>query len=129
TQTIECQAFVPKALPWHKRCVGGASMQSGFRRSSRGFSLAEMLVVVAIIGLLSLISIPAFINFRASNTFKSALNTFINDVRFTRQYCITHTVYVRINILTTGAATSRAYTVESSADNGANWNPLPTPGA
>lgn len=104
-------------------------MQSGFKHSERGFSLAEMLTVVAIIGILSLISVPAFINFRASNTFKSALGGFVNDVRYTRQYSITHSVYVRVNIAASGATTNRAYSFQSSSDNGTTWSSLTIPGA
>lgn len=104
-------------------------MRSGVRHSERGYTIAEIITVVAIIGLLSLISVPAFMNFRASNTLKSSMNVFINDVRFARQYSITHSVYVRVNILATGASTSRTYTFESSADNGATWSQLTIPGS
>ena|SRR5438105_184771 len=105
-------------------------MQSGVKHSSRGFSLAEMLVVVAIIGLLSLISVPAFINFRASNTFRSALRVFIDDVRFARQYSITHTVDVLIDLDPPGnPSTSKHYAFYSSPDNGTTWNMLTIPGA
>jgi prepilin-type N-terminal cleavage/methylation domain-containing protein len=105
-------------------------MQSGFRRSSRGFSLAEMIVVVAIIGVLSLISIPAFMNFRNSNTFKSSLRVFVNDLRYARQYAIAHTVLVRIELDAPGnQTTSKNYRFFSSADNGANWSNLTVPGA
>jgi prepilin-type N-terminal cleavage/methylation domain-containing protein len=103
-------------------------MQSGFKRSSRGFSLAEMLVVVAIIGMLSLISVPAFINFRASNTFRSALRVFIDDVRFARQYSITHSLDVRIDLDVPGnTSTSKNYAFWSF--NGTTWDTLKIPGA
>ncbi|HEY6141349.1 MAG TPA: GspH/FimT family pseudopilin [Thermoanaerobaculia bacterium] len=104
-------------------------MQSGFRRSARGFSLAEMLVVVAIVGLLSLIAIPAFINFKNSNTFKSTLRVFVNDLRYARQYAITHTVLVRVELDAPGSQTaSKSYRVYSSADNGGTWSDLTIPG-
>jgi prepilin-type N-terminal cleavage/methylation domain-containing protein len=104
-------------------------MRSGFRHSERGFSLAEMLTVLAIIGILSLISVPAFINFRASSTLRSALGGFINDVRYARQYSITHSVYVRVNIAAAGATTNRAYGFQQSPDNGGTWNSLTVPGS
>jgi prepilin-type N-terminal cleavage/methylation domain-containing protein len=104
-------------------------MQSGFRRSSRGFSLAEMLVVVAIVGLLSLISIPAFMNFKNSNTFKSSLNMFVDDLRWARQYAITKTVLVRVELdQPASQTTSKNYRFFWSNDNGASWNDLKVPG-
>ncbi len=103
-------------------------MQSGVKHSMRGFTLAEMLVVVAIIGMLSLISVPAFINFRASNTFRSALRVFIDDVRFARQYSITHAVDVLIDLDAPGnTSTSKNYAFWSF--NGTTWDALPVPGA
>jgi prepilin-type N-terminal cleavage/methylation domain-containing protein len=105
-------------------------MQSGVKHSMRGFTLTEMLVVVAIIGMLSLISVPAFINFRASNTFRSALRVFIDDVRYARQYSITHSADVLIDLDTPGnTSTSKNYAFYSSTDNGATWNSLTVPGA
>src|SRR5438105_8396800 len=73
-------------------------MQSGFKHSSHGFSLVEMLVVIALIGVLSLISVPAFINFRNSNTFRADLRTFTADLRSARQYAISNSMYVRVEL-------------------------------
>ncbi len=59
------------------------------RRSSSGYSLAELLVVVAIIGILSLISVPAFMNYRNSAKLKSSMRQFVSDLRVARQRAIT----------------------------------------
>lgn len=105
-------------------------MRSGVRHSSRGFSLAEMITVVAIIGLLSMIAVPAFMNFRNSNTLKSAMGSFITDVRYARQYAITHSVEVRVDLAPPGnPSTSTFYRFYNSPDNGVTWNQLTFPGA
>lgn len=59
------------------------------RRKSRGYSLAELLVVVAIIGGLSLVTVPAFINYRNSAKLKSSMRQFAADMRAARQRAIT----------------------------------------
>ena len=58
-------------------------------RSSRGYSLTEILVVISIIGVMSLITVPAFINYYQSAKIKSALRQFTNDLRSSRQRAIT----------------------------------------
>jgi len=87
-----------------------------------------MLVVVAIVGLLSLVSIPAFINFKNSNTFKSSLRVVVNDLRFARQYAITNTVRVRVELDPPGSQTAKTYKFFFSRDNGTTWNDLSVPG-
>ena len=57
--------------------------------SNRGYSLAEMLVVIAIIGIMSMVSVPMFMNFVRSNKVKSAMRQFTNDLRASRQRAIT----------------------------------------
>jgi prepilin-type N-terminal cleavage/methylation domain-containing protein len=59
------------------------------KRSEAGYSLAEMLVVVAIIGVLALVSVPAFITFFQSNKMKSSMRNFTTDLRGVRQLAIT----------------------------------------
>ncbi|HEX2834097.1 MAG TPA: GspH/FimT family pseudopilin [Thermoanaerobaculia bacterium] len=59
------------------------------RRSTSGYSLAELLVVVAIIGVLSLVSVPAFMNYRNSAKLKSSMRQFVADLRWARQRAIT----------------------------------------
>jgi len=105
-------------------------MQSRFNHSSRGFSLTEMLVVIALIGVLSLISVPAFINMKNQSTFKSDLNSFANDLRGARQYAITQTVDVRVELSPApgNQLTSNRYRFFWSNDRGATWTALTLPG-
>lgn len=58
-------------------------------RSSGGYSLVEMLVVVAIIGVMSMVSVPMFMNFVRSNKMKSTMRQFMTDLRTSRQRAIT----------------------------------------
>ncbi|HYS54459.1 MAG TPA: GspH/FimT family pseudopilin [Thermoanaerobaculia bacterium] len=106
-------------------------MRSGFKHSSRGYSLTELLVVVALIGVLSLITVPAFINFKNQNTFRSDLRNFANDLRAARQYAITQTVDVRVELdpAPGNQLTSNQYRFYWSNDRGATWTALTVPGA
>ena len=102
-------------------------MRSSFKHSSRGFSLPEMLVVIALIGVLSLISVPAFINFKNQNTFRADLRNFSTDLRSARQYAITQTVDVRVELDVPGnSLTSNTYRFYTSNDRGTTWVPLTT---
>jgi len=90
------------------------------RRTSRGYSVVEMLVVVAIIGILSLVTIPAFMNFQRRNAVRSALRSFTSDLRFFRQHAISKNAYVRVQF-----RGERDYMAFVSTDLGENWNDLP----
>ena len=73
----------------------------------RGYSLTELLVVVAIVGAISLVTVPNFMSMMKASKFKSSLQTFANDIRSTRQRAITQ--YKRMKIGYDEG--SRAYTV------------------
>src|SRR5688572_27022547 len=88
-------------------------------RNSRGFSLAEMLVVVAIIGMLSLVSVPAFINYQRTMKLRGAVRTLNSDIRNCRQMAISRNVIVRMEL---GAD---RYQTFMSSDNGVTWQRLP----
>jgi prepilin-type N-terminal cleavage/methylation domain-containing protein len=93
-------------------------------RRNAGYTLTEILVVVAIIGVLSLITVPAFMNFQRAAVFKSAMRIFATDLRAARAAAIQQSYDVRIE-LTTGAEgpTTKAYRFYASRD-GTNWTPL-----
>jgi prepilin-type N-terminal cleavage/methylation domain-containing protein len=57
-------------------------------RSQAGYSLTEMLVVVAIIGMLALVMVPNFVGFYQSNKMKASMRNFTTDLRSARQLAI-----------------------------------------
>lgn len=59
------------------------------RNRQAGYSLAEMLTVVAIVGVMTLVTVPAFISFYQSNKAKATMRSFMSDLRRTRQRAIT----------------------------------------
>lgn len=71
----------------------------------RGYSLAEMLVVVAIIGMISLVTVPNFVVYMRSAKLKSSLRQLTNDLRYTRQMAITRNCRSKISFETGGAPT------------------------
>jgi prepilin-type N-terminal cleavage/methylation domain-containing protein len=92
------------------------------RRSAgqRGYSLTELLVVVAIIGVLSLVTIPGFINMYRARKLRTSLTKVANDLRGARQAAVSHSSTVRMAYAENG----RAYYLYESTDEGATWNAL-----
>ncbi|HEX6100279.1 MAG TPA: GspH/FimT family pseudopilin [Thermoanaerobaculia bacterium] len=84
----------------------------------RGYSLMEMLVVVAIIGVLMLVTVPNFITMRKSSIVKGGLRQFTSDLRAARQRAVTSSTLVRVAF----ANGTRRYYVFESTDEGANWD-------
>jgi prepilin-type N-terminal cleavage/methylation domain-containing protein len=85
-------------------------------RNQRGFSLIEMIVVVAIIGTLSLVSVPAFINFQRTQRIRGALRTFAQDIRVARQIAISRNTITRIEVIS-----NNTYQLLRSDDEGETW--------
>ena len=93
-----------------------------------GFSLVEMLTVVAIVGILALVTVPNFITFFQSNKMKVAMRNFSADVRTMRQLSITRGLQTRITFTpaASNTAASRAYDLwmGNSNFNSTVWTPL-----
>src|ERR1051325_3276150 len=84
-------------------------MSPSMRCHESGYSLAEMLTVVAIIGVLSLVFIPNFVQFRNTNKMKSSMRNLTSDLRTTRQLAITQGKQAAI-VFATGPA-KRSYNI------------------
>lgn len=71
-----------------------------FRHSERGVSLMEMLVVVAIVGVLSLVTVPNFMSMYQGQRMKASTRTMITDVRNARQLAISGNQRTKISFKT-----------------------------
>ena len=76
-------------------------MQTAAARSrQRGYSLAEALVVVAIIGLVTGVSVPFFMNYLRANRMRSSAMYFETALRYARQRAVTRHTFTRVSFLT-----------------------------
>jgi type IV fimbrial biogenesis protein FimT len=57
-------------------------------RYSKGFTLIELMIVIAIVAILTTLAAPSFRSLIQSNTMSSAVNTFMADMRFARSESI-----------------------------------------
>ena len=55
---------------------------------SRGFTLLEVMVVLAIVAILTTLAAPSFVSLIQSNAVSSNVNTFISDVRYARSEAV-----------------------------------------
>jgi Tfp pilus assembly protein FimT len=97
----------------------------------QGYTVAEMLTVVTIVGLLTLVSVPSFITFRNSGKMRNSVRTFTTDVRAARQRAITRSRQVMVTYGTTPAGTPMAnyqrsyYIYDGDLPSGStNWTPV-----
>lgn len=91
-------------------------------RRSAGYSLTEILIVISIIGILSLITVPVFMNFQRQSVFKNAMRTLATDLRGARSNAIKTSQDIRIEF-TTGSEgpNTKQYRAYSSSDGGTTW--------
>ena len=73
-------------------------------RRESGYSLPEMLTVIAIIGALALVSVPAFLTFMQSNKMKSSIRGLTSDLRSARQRSIAQGQQMMVSFATGAGA-------------------------
>lgn len=107
-------------------------MNHSVRRPEAGYSLAELLTVVAIVGVLSLVTVPSFIGYFNSNKIKTAMRNFSSDLRTARATAISQSREVKLSFKT--GTNKRDYNLYIG-DRGfgtvptANWTRLTGPGS
>lgn len=97
-------------------------------RTQRGYSLVEALVVVAIIGIFSLIAIPNFLGMYRSSKLKTSLRNVTTDMRWARQRAVSRDRYAMFSVI----GTSQWAVYEGTRDPGDAtkiiWVPTPVKG-
>lgn len=92
-------------------------------KSQKGYSLPELLIVVAIVGLISLVGVPAFMSYFNTMRINSALRAFTSDVRGARQRAVTRNRPVKFSFEV--GADKRAYRIfDGTTTAPPAWTPL-----
>lgn len=86
--------------------------------AARGYSLAEALVVVAIIGVISLVSVPNFVSMYRSGKIKAGIRLLSTDLRSARQKAVTT---YRPTMVSLGTTTAEKYSWFVYDWNGTAW--------
>ena len=83
-----------------------AERAARMRRRQAGYTLTEVLTVLAIVGVLSAVTIPAFFNYMRINRAKTSVRGLISDVRTARAIAIQrgHQVKIVYTLTPTGTA-------------------------
>lgn len=87
------------------------------RSRQKGYTLTEALVVVAIVGLVSIVMVPNFAALYRSSRFKNVARNFATEARSVRQTAVTNARPMMISIGTTDEE-KYAYWIYREADDG-----------
>ncbi len=93
-------------------------LEAGMRNRpdrERGYSLTEALVVVAIIGIVSLVTVPNFISMYRSSRFRATLRQFTSDIRGVRQDAVSKNIRTMLSFVP-GTGTYKLYQTSDPPD-------------
>ncbi|GEM_PF-1747774 len=82
------------------------------RKSGRGFSLIELMVVISLFGILLLIGIPNLMRFRATSSAYQCARNLVSDIEFTRNLSLKIESQAAITFNTT----TKSYTISYIQD-------------
>jgi prepilin-type N-terminal cleavage/methylation domain-containing protein len=106
----------------------GAKIAESFRggnlmKRDRGFTIMELIVVIAVVAILSSIAVPPYLNWRSSNKFKDAFSLFRGDLERAKSHAIKRNEPVAILI----SADGYSIFVDDGSGGGidGNWNHEP----
>jgi prepilin-type N-terminal cleavage/methylation domain-containing protein len=91
-------------------------------RANGGFSLIEMLVVCALLGIMAAVATPSFITYQQNSNLKEAARDLASDINYWRQRAVAE--QVRYRIIFNQATNSYTIQIESPANTG-NYINLP----
>lgn len=97
------------------------------KQRQSGFSLVEMLVVIAIIGIVSLVTVPNFIALRRSSMMKNSMRNFMADIRGSRQRGVTRNEQTKLVFTNGSSTTGRQYTLWEYNRTAAAWQQVGGP--
>lgn len=102
------------------------SMFQPHRPSEGGYTLVEALVVVALIGLISLVTVPNFVGYMRANRLRAELRQLNVDIRSARQNAVTKNRVTKISFTPESGVYTIDETTAKSDFSTAAWTNLET---